>query len=84
MICAGYGLGRDACHGDSGGPLVCNGNGGKAVLTGVVSHGEDCGIGGEPGVYGRVTEVLPWIKDHMVSVLFLYQNFSFIELLKVN
>ena len=41
MICAGYGVaGKDSCDGDSGGPLVCE-NGGKAVLTGVVSHGSE-------------------------------------------
>ena len=82
MICAGFPHvdGRDACQGDSGGPLVCDYYG-KAVLTGVVSFGNNvnnCKPSNndkQPGVYGRVTKVLSWIKIHMVSVLFLYQNF---------
>ena len=87
MICAGFPYvdDKDACYGDSGGPLVCDDNG-KAVLTGVVSFGyvdNNCKAPSnneeQPGVYGRITHVLPWIKKHMVSVLFLYQNFSFIE-----
>ena len=69
MICAGYpGKGvKDACQGDSGGPLVCQGKNGGAILTGVVSYGDECGSATHPGVYARVTTFLSWIKDNMVT-----------------
>ena len=67
-LCAGFPEGgKDACQGDSGGPLVCNLNG-KAVATGVVSWGEGCALPGYPGVYGRITQVLDWVKSNMVIV----------------
>ena len=55
-----------ACQGDSGGPLVCQGKDGAAILTGVVSFGDDCGSATHPGVYARVTQFVKWIKDNMV------------------
>ncbi|XP_017966795.2 trypsin-1-like [Drosophila navojoa] len=61
MICAGYPEGgKDSCKGDSGGPLV-NGDG---VLVGVVSWGHGCGVSNYPGVYGRVSHVREWIREH--------------------
>ena len=75
-ICAGYvGKGvKDSCQGDSGGPLVCQGKNGGAILTGVVSYGDECGSATHPGVYARVTTFLSWIKDNMVITLEYFQK----------
>lgn len=66
MFCAGWkDGGKDACSGDSGGPLVCRVPGkNNFQLYGVVSWGQGCGRSGRPGVYGKVTSILKWIKKN--------------------
>uniref|UniRef100_A0A8C3L046 Peptidase S1 domain-containing protein n=1 Tax=Chrysolophus pictus TaxID=9089 RepID=A0A8C3L046_CHRPC len=57
MVCAGsFHELKDSSQGDSGGPLVCN-----KVAQGVVSFGYDS----PPGVYARIANYLPWIKQIM-------------------
>jgi len=61
-ICA-MSPGKNSCHHDSGGPLIVKENG-KWTLVGVVNfgHPNGCAAPGIPAVYGRVTEVMDWIR----------------------
>ncbi|KAK0137421.1 Transmembrane protease serine 13 [Merluccius polli] len=69
MICAGdLGGGRDSCQGDSGGPLVCQDKDDRWFLVGITSWGAGCGRSQQPGVYTKVTSMLPWIQSKMQSL----------------
>ncbi|KAH3795464.1 hypothetical protein DPMN_149016, partial [Dreissena polymorpha] len=52
--------GVNDCKRDSAGSLVCN-IGGLFYLIGAASFVNKCGEKGHPGVYTRVTAMLPWI-----------------------
>merc|ERR1719410_669086 len=69
MLCT-FSPGKDACAGDSGGPLVTSGAGNGLVpgqnyeVIGVVSYGIPCYLDvPHPGVFGRVTAQLDWIRE---------------------
>merc|ERR1712215_242393 len=63
-LCA-FAKDADACQGDSGGPLAVPENG-KYTLVGVVSYGMGC-ASSSPGIYARVQNYLPWIKNLIAS-----------------
>lgn len=64
----------DACFGDSGGPLVVFVNT-LPLLVGIVSYGYDmCAIRGLPGIYTRVSEVLPFIEREAPGVTVVGTN----------
>merc|ERR1711881_19756 len=61
MLCASE-SDRDSCSGDSGGPLFDCPYNGACEQIGIVSWGIGCAKAQYPGVYTRVTEMMPWIK----------------------
>ncbi|KAH3800010.1 hypothetical protein DPMN_153634 [Dreissena polymorpha] len=62
MVCAAdFDHGVDTCQGDSGGPLVCD-IGGIFYVLGATSFGYKCAEPGYPGVYARISAMLPWIE----------------------
>merc|ERR550539_165137 len=63
-LCAGDGT-RDTCNGDSGGALLSNSLTNTWAVIGVTSFGVDCARPDFPGVYTRVDEYLPWIRQNM-------------------
>uniref|UniRef100_A0A8C5S1T8 chymotrypsin n=1 Tax=Laticauda laticaudata TaxID=8630 RepID=A0A8C5S1T8_LATLA len=65
MVCAGA-AGASSCMGDSGGPLVCQKNG-AWNLVGIVSWGSSTCSPSSPGVYARVTELLPFIESTLAN-----------------
>ncbi|NXO54184.1 FA7 factor, partial [Aramus guarauna] len=63
MFCAGYTTeAADACKGDSGGPFTMPYHN-TWFLLGIVSWGEGCAEKGKYGVYTRVSNYIPWIKE---------------------
>ncbi|XP_027559698.1 coagulation factor IX-like isoform X3 [Neopelma chrysocephalum] len=68
MLCAGHGTAAaDACKGDSGGPFIAS-HRNTWFLLGIVSWGEGCAQQGKYGVYTRVANYIPWIKEVVESV----------------
>lgn len=66
MFCAGHDT-ADACKGDSGGPFAVSYHN-TWFLLGVVSWGEGCAEKGKYGVYTRVANYIPWIKEVVESL----------------
>ncbi|NXI03654.1 FA7 factor, partial [Pachycephala philippinensis] len=63
MFCAGHSTAAaDACKGDSGGPFTVSHHN-TWFLLGIVSWGEGCAEQGKYGVYTRVSNYVPWIKE---------------------
>jgi secreted trypsin-like serine protease len=68
MFCAGKGGaggggGIDSCQGDSGGPASIGEDAQSARLVGLVSWGERCAVPYKYGVYTRVSNFFPWVKE---------------------
>ncbi|XP_004600926.2 chymotrypsinogen 2-like [Sorex araneus] len=61
MVCAGA-SGVSSCMGDYGGPLVCQKDG-AWTLVGIVSFFSGVCSTSMPGVYSRVTELMPWVRQ---------------------
>lgn len=67
-LCAGLAAGKsDSCQGDSGGPLTVRVSGAQ-VLLGIVSWGNGCARAASPGVYTRVSSLIPWVTATLGGV----------------
>ncbi|KAG5895725.1 hypothetical protein JTB14_025672 [Gonioctena quinquepunctata] len=65
-ICAGHkNGGRDSCWADSGGPLMVDTDerSNQMMVVGVVSTGIGCARPYLPGLYTRVSDYIPWIRQ---------------------
>lgn len=70
MLCAGLKEGgKDTCSGDSGGPLVVQENS-KYVQVGITSWGIGCAKKNSPGVYARVSKLLPFIRRNTADATY--------------
>uniref|UniRef100_A0A4W5N9Z4 Peptidase S1 domain-containing protein n=1 Tax=Hucho hucho TaxID=62062 RepID=A0A4W5N9Z4_9TELE len=54
---------NNGCQGNWGGGLVCQGDGGRWVLTGIVSGGYGCSDPSTPALYTRVGRFRRWIEE---------------------
>jgi secreted trypsin-like serine protease len=71
-ICAGFPKGKhDSCAGDSGGPLVAYDAKGCPYQVGIVSGGNGCARAQSYGVYTRVSQFVPWIKERVPNATWL-------------
>ena len=63
-LCAGYNLrDRGICAGDSGGPLVCQSMNRTWVQAGLASYTSKDRPGSVPGVFTRIANYIPWIRE---------------------
>lgn len=64
ILCSVFNHFSSLTQGDSGGPMIVN-EGSRYTQVGIVSWGIGCGKGQYPGVYTRVTSLLPWIYKNI-------------------
>ena len=75
MLCA-QGDRIDSCKGDSGGPLAVQGQDGAYTQIGIVSWSFGCAKDYYPGVYTKLTALLPWLKE---TIGIEGKHFRFVE-----
>ena len=66
-------IGSTTCNHIIIGPLTFNDDG-QETLVGVVSWGVGCAVKHNPGVYARITHVLPWIKQGLAKTCNSFVN----------